>query len=54
MPSAASKALICGLTAPWVTHNSSAARVKLSLLAAASKTLRAFSGGNRRGIAQLS
>jgi hypothetical protein len=36
-----------------VTQSSSAARVKLSLRAAASNALRAFSGGNWRGIADL-
>jgi hypothetical protein len=36
-----------------VTHSSSAARVKLSLRAAASKARRAFRGGNWRGIADL-
>jgi hypothetical protein len=33
-----------------VTHNSSAARVKLSVRAAASKARSAFNGGKRRGI----
>src|SRR5712672_407050 len=50
MPSVASNALTCWLTAPCVTHSSSAARVKLSLRAAASKALRAFSGGRRRSM----
>src|SRR5262245_64198437 len=50
MPSVASSALTCWLTAACVTHNSSAARVKLSLRAADSKALRALSGGKRRSI----
>src|SRR6185295_7656294 len=40
----------CWLTAAWLTPSSVAARVKLSLRAAASKALRAFRGGRRRGI----
>ena len=50
VPSAASSAFTWWLTAPWVTQSSSAARVKLSLRAAASKALSAFSGGRRRSM----
>ena len=52
-PSSDSKALTWWLTAPWVTKSSSAARVKLSRRAAASKALSAFNGGSRRSIGQL-
>src|SRR6516225_1690492 len=51
--SSASSALTWWLTAPWVTHSSSAARVKLSCRAAASKAFNAFSGGRRGRIANL-
>src|SRR5262245_978677 len=49
-PSSASSALTWWLTAPWVTQSSSAARVKLSWRAAASKAFRAFRAGRRRSI----
>src|SRR5947209_4370428 len=49
-PSSASSAFTWWLTAPWVTQRSSAARVKLSWRAAASKALSPLSDGNRRGI----
>src|SRR5215468_7748948 len=49
-PSANSKTLTWWLTAPWVTNSSSAARVKLSWRAAASKAFNALSGGSRRSI----
>src|SRR5262249_32428006 len=45
-------ALTWWLTAPCVTQSSSAARVKLSCRAAASKTFKAFSGGRRGRIAK--
>src|SRR5258708_40271125 len=51
MPSVASSNLTWWLTAPLVTQSSSAAWVKLSLRAAASKALSALSGGKWRGIA---
>src|SRR6266702_3010906 len=46
MPSVASSSLICRLTAPGVTCNSSAASVKLDNRPAASKARSAFSGGS--------
>src|SRR5258705_13630126 len=49
-PRAASSDFTCWLTAAWLTPSSSAARVKFSLRAAASKALSAFRGGRRRGI----
>src|SRR5215467_9360390 len=49
-PSSNSKALTWWLTAPWVTNSSSAARVKLSWRAAASKAFNALSEGRRRSI----
>src|SRR5262245_15509285 len=49
-PSSISNALTWWLTAPWVTNSSSAARVKLSWRAAASKAFKALSDGRRRNI----
>src|SRR3954453_21179532 len=45
IPSAASRDLICRLTAPCVTQSSSAASVMLRRRAVASKALNAFSDG---------
>src|SRR5574337_368887 len=47
-PRVSSRALICRLTAPWVTNSSSAARVMLRRRAVASKARRAFRDG--RGV----
>jgi hypothetical protein len=45
MPRWSSSALICRLTADWVMNSSSAALVKLSVRAAASKPWKNASGG---------
>ena len=52
-PSQDSRFAICRLTAPWVTHSSSAAFVKLTKRDTDSKARNAFKGGILRAILLL-